>query len=151
VNQLAMPVGDLVSNSHFSKARRKAVIKFKLYQIEAARNFPPRYTTHNSKTLAAPPFCVWGLAAPQGLLGVVRHRLEVYVWVVASPACSGYCALQDTRWPANPASPAAWFRAPSGCPPRAPFGNSFSSCLKKILDFAKRLQSESKMRVDVMD
>jgi len=46
VNQLALPVGDLVSNLTFQS---KTVTKSKLYQTEAARNLYPRYTIHISK------------------------------------------------------------------------------------------------------
>jgi hypothetical protein len=46
VNQLAVPVGGLVFNLTFQS---KAVTRYKLYQIEAARNLCPRYTIHISK------------------------------------------------------------------------------------------------------
>ena len=48
VNQLAVPVGDLVSNLTFQS---KTVTKSKLYQTEAARNLYPRYTVLISKWL----------------------------------------------------------------------------------------------------
>ena len=48
MNQLALPVGDLVSNLTFQS---KTVTKSKLYQTEAARNLYPRYTIHISKWL----------------------------------------------------------------------------------------------------
>lgn len=46
MNQLALPVGDLVSNLTFQS---KTVTKSKLYQTKAARNLYPRYTIHISK------------------------------------------------------------------------------------------------------